>query len=169
MPSSASKKNHPPPNSHRIWPTSKPSACVTSSPTQMALTFFLTIRRPPRSPLFPSTTLFRSGLIQASDGKLYGVTSEGGNASGAGTAFSLQVQFSYVLTVSTSGDGSVASRDGFIICPGTCSHTYPANTPVTLDATPGQGWVFGGWNGACLGTGSCTVTMTQPLSVDAIF
>ena len=111
----------------------------------------------------------RAGLIQASDGKLYGVTSEGGNASGAGTAFSLQVQFSYVLTVSTSGDGSVASRDGFIHCPGTCSHTYPEGTPVTLDATPGQGWVFGGWNGACLGTGSCTVTMTQPLSVDAIF
>ena len=86
----------------------------------------------------------RAGLIQASDGKLYGVTSEGGNASGAGTAFSLQVAFSYVLTVSTSGDGTVTSTDGFIICPGTCSHTYPANTPVTLNATPGQGWVFGG-------------------------
>jgi uncharacterized repeat protein (TIGR03803 family) len=110
-----------------------------------------------------------AGLIQASDGKLYGVTSEGGNANFAGTAFELQVTFSFALTVSTSGNGSVASRDGFIHCPGTCSHTYPPNTPVTLDATPGQGWVFGGWNGACLGTGSCTVTMTQPLSVDAIF
>ena len=110
-----------------------------------------------------------AGLIQANDRKLYGVTTQGGNANFAGTAFSLQVQFSYVLTVSTSGDGTVASTDGFIHCPGTCSHTYPEGTPVTLDATPGQGWVFGGWNGACLGTGSCTVTMTQPLSVDAIF
>src|ERR1019366_224002 len=71
----------------------------------------------------------------------------------------------YTLSVSTSGDGTVTSTDGFISCPGTCSHTYPAGTPVTLNATAGQGWVFGGWNGACLGTGSCALTMTQPLSV----
>jgi len=110
-----------------------------------------------------------AGLIQATDAKLYGVTTQGGNANYAGTAFSLQVQFSYVLTVSTSGDGTVASTDGFIHCPGACTHTYPQGTPVTLNAAAGQGWVFGGWNGACLGTSSCTVTMTQPLSVDAIF
>ena len=75
----------------------------------------------------------------------------------------------YTLTVYTSGTGTVTSTDGFIDCPGTCSHTYLSNTQVTLNATPGQGWVFGGWSGACLGTGPCTVTMTQPLSVDAIF
>src|ERR1019366_9336580 len=110
-----------------------------------------------------------AGLIQASDQKLYGVTTQGGNANYAGTAFSLQVAFSSALTVSTSGDGSVDSTDGFIHCPGTCSHTYAYGTPVTLNATPDQGWVFGGWNGACVGTSSCNVTMTQPLSVDAIF
>jgi hypothetical protein len=75
----------------------------------------------------------------------------------------------YTLTVYTSGTGTVTSTDGFIDCPGTCSHTYLSNTQVTLNATPGQGWVFGGWSGACLGTGSCTVTMTQSLSVDGIF
>jgi uncharacterized repeat protein (TIGR03803 family) len=107
-------------------------------------------------------------LMQAADGNFYGTTYEGGT-NGAGTIFRLQVAFSYALTVSTSGNGSVASTDGFIHCPGTCSHTYAANTPVTLDATPDQEWVFGGWNGACIGTRSCTVTMTQPLSVDAIF
>ena len=64
-----------------------------------------------------------AGLIQATDAKLYGVTTQGGNPNYAGTAFSLQVQFSYVLTVSTSGDGTVASTDGFIHCPGTCTHT----------------------------------------------
>jgi uncharacterized repeat protein (TIGR03803 family) len=107
-------------------------------------------------------------LMQAVDGNFYGTTYEGG-ANNSGTVFSLQVAFGYALTVSTSGDGTVASTDGFIHCPGTCSHTYPEGTPVTLNATPGQGWVFGGWNGACVGTASCTVTMTQPLSVDAIF
>ena len=106
------------------------------------------------------------GLIQTANGNFYGTTYSGG-ANNDGTVFKFQVL--PTLTVSTSGDGSVASTDGFIHCPGTCSHTYPPNTPVTLDATPGQGWVFGGWNGACLGTGSCTVTMTQSLSVDAIF
>ena len=105
-------------------------------------------------------------LVHDASGYFYGTTYTGG-ANSLGVVFRFQP--SYALTVSTSGNGTVASTDGFIHCPGTCSHTYPANTPVTLDATAGQGWVFGGWDGACLGTGSCTVTMTQPLSVDAIF
>jgi photosystem II stability/assembly factor-like uncharacterized protein len=75
----------------------------------------------------------------------------------------------YQLMVSTSGNGTVTSTDGFISCPGTCYHTYPANTQVTLNASPAQGWSFSGWTGACSGTGSCTVTMTQSLTVDAIF
>jgi uncharacterized repeat protein (TIGR03803 family) len=105
-------------------------------------------------------------LMQADDGNFYGTTYEGGT-NGGGTVFRFQP--SYALTVSTSGDGSVASTDGFIHCPGTCSHTYSSGTPVTLNATPDQGWVFGGWSGACLGTSSCSVTMTQTLVVGAVF
>jgi uncharacterized repeat protein (TIGR03803 family) len=105
-------------------------------------------------------------LVQDSQGYFYG-TADTGGTNNLGTVFRFQP--AVTLTVAVVGDGSVASTDGFIHCPGTCSHTYPPNTPVTLDATPGQGWVFGGWNGGCLGTGSCTVTMTQSLSVDAIF
>jgi len=75
----------------------------------------------------------------------------------------------YYLNVSTSGNGTVTSTDGFINCPGTCYYQYPVNTPVTLNATPAQGWTFSGWNGACSGTGSCVVTMTQNLSVGATF
>src|ERR1019366_6388363 len=48
-------------------------------------------------------------------------------------------------------------------------HTYPSNTPVTLNATPAQGGMFSGWSGACSGTGPCNVTMTQNLSVTATF
>ena len=44
------------------------------------------------------------------------------------------------LTVSTSGNGSVTSADGFINCPGTCSHAYVGNTQVTLNTYPAQGW-----------------------------
>src|SRR2546430_17262364 len=36
--------------------------CLDSCPTCVVFFFFLMIRRPPRSTLFPYTTLFRSGL-----------------------------------------------------------------------------------------------------------
>jgi uncharacterized repeat protein (TIGR02543 family) len=75
----------------------------------------------------------------------------------------------FSLTVSTTGSGTVASTDGFINCPGTCSHTYAPNTPVTLNATPGQGGTFSGWSGACTGTGPCNVTMTQNQLLRAVF
>ncbi len=75
----------------------------------------------------------------------------------------------YLLTVSVSGGGSVTSTDGFISCPGTCSHSYNPGASVTLVASPAQGWNFGGWSGACSGTGSCNLTMTQNLSVGAAF
>ncbi len=110
----------------------------------------------------------KAGLIQASDGKLYGVTSEGGNASGAGTAFSLQVNED-TLTVTLVGDGIVTSTDGFIICPGMCSHIYQHDAQVTLNATAAGGWVFSNWTGACTGTGPCNVTMSQAQSVGATF
>ena len=69
-------------------------------------------------------------------------------------------QVTYPLAVSTSGNGTITSVDGFINCPGVCSHAYPG-TQVTLNAIPGQGWAFSGWSGACSGTGSCMVTVNQ--------
>ena len=110
-----------------------------------------------------------AGLIQTSDGKLYGVTTQGGNASYAGTAFSLQINQN-TLTVSVTGQGSVTSTDGFINCPGTCTHIYPHNANVTLDASAAAGWTFGSWGGACGGSSpSCNVTMSQNQSVSATF
>ena len=87
------------------------------------------------------------GVIQASDGNFYGTTNAEG-ADNSGTIFKLSVSHS-TLTVSTSGNGSVTSTDGFINCPGTCSHPYLDNTQVTLNATPATGWAFTGWGGAC--------------------
>ena len=59
----------------------------------------------------------------------------------------------YTLTASMSGSGTITSTDGFINCPGTCSHTYLSLTAVTLNAAPAQGWSFSGWSGACNGVG----------------
>ncbi len=63
----------------------------------------------------------------------------------------------------------MTSTDGNINCPGVCGYNYPANAPVTLNATPAQGWSFAGWGGACSGNGPCNLTMTQDLSVTAAF
>src|ERR1019366_3130933 len=75
----------------------------------------------------------------------------------------------YYLNVSPNGNGTVTSTDRFINCPDTCYYLYPANTQVTLNANPDQGWAFTGWSGACTGTGPCNITMTQNLSVTATF
>ncbi len=40
---------------------------------------------------------------------------------------------------------------------------------MTLTASPSAGSMFTGWSGACSGTGSCVVSMTQAESVTAAF
>ncbi len=75
----------------------------------------------------------------------------------------------YALTVSRSGSGTVASSPAGISCGSDCSESYVSGTVVTLTATPATGYVFGGWSGACSGTGSCQVTMSSAKSVTATF
>jgi len=107
------------------------------------------------------------GLSEANDGNLYGTTDSFGQYEG-GTVFLLALNAT-TLAVSTSGSGTITSTDGFINCPGTCSHNYSNNAPVTLNESPAQGWYFTGWSGACSGTGSCNLTMNQNLAVTAAF
>ena len=73
------------------------------------------------------------------------------------------------LTVGVSGKGKVTSTPAGINCGKTCSATYPSGTAVTLTATPGAGFFFRGWSGACTGTDSCVVSMTTAQTVTATF
>jgi hypothetical protein len=79
------------------------------------------------------------------------------------------VQLTYPLAVSLTGSGSVSSNPAGISCPSTCSASFNSGTPVTLTATPAPGMSFIGWNGACSGTGGCSVTMSAAESVSAAF
>ena len=78
---------------------------------------------------------------------------------------------SYVLTVAApaAGSGTITSSPAGINCPSTCTASFPANTKVTLTATAGSNYSFGGWSGGCSGTGACTVTLTAAISVSAAF
>jgi hypothetical protein len=73
------------------------------------------------------------------------------------------------LTVSVTGGGTITSNPSEIDCSTMCGASYGGGTQVTLSATPGSGWVFSGWSGACSGTGSCVVTMSAAESVTAMF
>ncbi|MBL9014318.1 MAG: InlB B-repeat-containing protein, partial [Myxococcales bacterium] len=105
----------------------------------------------------------------------------GGGCTGTGpctvtvsTATSVTATFglqTFTLTAARSGNGSgtITSTPAGISCPGDCSELYTYNTPVTLTAAPATGSTFTGWSGACTGTGTCTVMMTQARSVTATF
>ncbi|HSZ14379.1 MAG TPA: hypothetical protein VK790_10140 [Solirubrobacteraceae bacterium] len=74
------------------------------------------------------------------------------------------------VALAGSGSGSVSSSPSGIACPGTCSHAYESDLPVTLTANPKPGSTFVGWEGSgCSGTGSCQVTMTSEMAVTAMF
>lgn len=95
--------------------------------------------------------------------------------------FSGQSTPSYALQVAGAGtgDGTVASgagTDPAVACTitagtgeGACGGSYLRGTVVRLGATPGSGSTFHGWSGACTGTGSCEVTVTENLAVTATF
>ena len=109
-----------------------------------------------------------AGVTQASDGYLYGTTYAGGSAN-SGTVFKLHL-VSYLLTVTAPQNGTVTSSDGYINCPGSCTHSYVENSQVTLTGNPAQGYQFSSWGGACTGSNpSCTVTMSNNETVSATF
>src|SRR4029450_11876287 len=71
-----------------------------------------------------------------------------------------------------TGAGTVTSSPSGVNCGAGCSTqsaSFPNGTSVALAAAAASGSTFAGWSGACSGTGSCTVSMTQARTVTAAF
>ncbi|HYA50601.1 MAG TPA: hypothetical protein VEG33_05475, partial [Streptosporangiaceae bacterium] len=76
-------------------------------------------------------------------------------------------QFALTITAAGRGSGTISSTPAGIACGTACSASFDSATVVTLAATAATGSVFAGWSGACTGTGSCQVTMSQAKGVTA--
>lgn len=73
------------------------------------------------------------------------------------------------VTPTDNGSGHITSSPAGIDCGGTCAASFNFGAVVSLSAVPDAGSSFGGWSGACTGTGPCTVTMNADASVSAAF
>lgn len=85
------------------------------------------------------------------------------------TAAFNRISYNLTVTRAGSGSGTVASNPAGIDCGSSCSAGYYSGTSVSLTATAAPGSRFAGWSGACTGTGSCTVNMSQARNVTATF
>ena len=91
-----------------------------------------------------------------------------------GWIYEFEVYYDANLSVTKSGTGSgtVTSNPSGISCGSDCSESYPANTTVTLTATPDTGSIFGGWSDDCSSCGqsfTCTITMDSAKACTAVF
>ena len=77
----------------------------------------------------------------------------------------------YSLAVGLIGTGSgiVTSGPAGISCGATCTATFESGTLVTLSAAADPTSMFGGWSGACAGTGPCTIVMDAAKNVTTTF
>lgn len=88
-------------------------------------------------------------------------------------SFTSGVVTTYTLTVNRLGNGSgsiTTTPAGINGCSSTtCSASFAVGTSVSVAASAASGSNFGGWGGACSGTGGCTVDMSSAKTVTATF
>jgi hypothetical protein len=73
------------------------------------------------------------------------------------------------VTLAGIGSGTVTSSPAGISCPGTCSTNFNNGIAVMLAAAANPGSTFAGWSGSCIGTGTCSLTMSGAEAVNATF
>lgn len=94
-----------------------------------------------------------------------------GGGGGSDTSQHVQ-QFQLSVNITGIGDGLVSFESGGISCQktsGTCTAWYDSGAMVQLTASAHSGYVFLGWSGACNGSGTCTIFMSQTTTLRAAF
>jgi hypothetical protein len=159
-----------PPSAGSITVQVTGSGTVTSDPTGIACPPTCSAGFPVGTPVRltanpgAAATLPGWGGACAGTGPTCLVTVAGGQTDVTATFAALPM---HKLTVSVGGTGTVTGPG--ISCPPTCQVTVNPGTSITLAQTPGQFYAFGGWGGACGGTGTCVVTMDADRTVTAAF
>jgi hypothetical protein len=74
------------------------------------------------------------------------------------------------LSVAKTGEGTVASSPGGIVCGSECQADFELGETVTLTASPATGYAFYSWGGCTTHLGlTCTVEMSKAKTVKANF
>ena len=75
-----------------------------------------------------------------------------------------------ILTIALKGKGKITSSPEGLECSSDgCKGEFPHGTVVTLKPMAGEGHVFSEWGGACKGNETCTITLTEPVEIQAGF
>jgi hypothetical protein len=73
------------------------------------------------------------------------------------------------LSVSLVGKGNVTSDVPGVACAAACSTLWDQGWAFDLSPVPAGGQRFVRWTGACTGNGACSLVMSQPQAVTAVF
>ena len=122
-----------------------------------------------RIPVVFHCLVFCPFLLVAGCGSSMHGTVGSGPGSGAGSGASTPTNYNLTVQSSGSGGGTITSGPTGINCGSTCTASFTSGTAVTLTQSPNSTSTFGGWSGACSGTGSCSITITANTSVTATF
>lgn len=87
-----------------------------------------------------------------------------------GWGLDIETEVDLTVTKAGTGSGTVTSAPAGISCGDTCESFFPANTQVTLTATPSADSAFASWTGCTSTSGDqCTVSMSSDKAVTASF
>ena len=109
-------------------------------------------------------SLVKFGVI---GGDTYRISVDGATSTTGTFTLAWSLEPGFALTTASVGSGTITGEG--IDCGSDCSEGFKTGDVVLLSATPSAGHTFTGWSGACSGTGTCTVTMSQARSVTATF
>jgi hypothetical protein len=114
------------------------------------------------APNRPASNGSSATFVRWSDG---GAATHTVTANSTATLYRADFSIMYSVTAGVSNAGGTVS-----LSPVASSGYHPANSSLTLTATPASGYCFGGWSGLIAGTPpKTTLTVTKPYAVTANF